>query len=588
MAVAPNGAASVIWVQGVGGGWPVQAASRAAGATSFGAVETVSPETAFHNAPAIGAAADGTITAAFTTAEGGGQVQVSTRVAGASSFGARTAISTPGNATSYVRTAVAPDGEAVIAWTEQVAGTATVRAAMRAAGTASFGAAQTLSLPGDARTPAVAIAPDGSVVVVWKQVRSGDPVIMAATRPAGGSFGTPEQLSAVGPEPFAPQVAAGADGTVAAVWRSVQGGLETVQSALRPPGATVFDAAQVVAGPGTDQLMPDVVVAPDGATTVTWNAGGGGADSRELISTRWAGASAFDAPTTLSTAGRITGASAMAVASDGAVLVAWSEVAPVTFVGGVVVATRLAGSRSFGAAQPVGDQLANNVSIGLAADGTPTVSWTVTPLAGGDYVQVATGSPITHALRAVHAGTGTGTVSSAPAGIDCAATCSGTFALSSRVTLTATATNGAAFAGWSGACTGTAPTCVVTMSGDREATATFSARRPGRVARARLGAVRGTSASIRWQAPATSGGAATLAYQTRIRRDGGRWSPWVRQSAAARTTWFTHSWSRLAPRTDYRAQVRAVNRVGAGKAVTVAFRTGRSPVPGAPGTGVTG
>jgi uncharacterized repeat protein (TIGR02543 family) len=42
------------------------------------------------------------------------------------------------------------------------------------------------------------------------------------------------------------------------------------------------------------------------------------------------------------------------------------------------------------------------------------------------------------------------------------------------VTLTAAAAGGSAFAGWSGACTGTAATCTVTMTANRAVTATFN------------------------------------------------------------------------------------------------------------------
>ncbi|MFA5026886.1 MAG: LamG-like jellyroll fold domain-containing protein, partial [Candidatus Methylomirabilota bacterium] len=68
---------------------------------------------------------------------------------------------------------------------------------------------------------------------------------------------------------------------------------------------------------------------------------------------------------------------------------------------------------------------------------------------------------------------GTGTVVSAPAGIDCGATCSATFPPGTSVTLTATPDAGSIFAGWSGACSGTA-TCAVTMDAGKNVTATFT------------------------------------------------------------------------------------------------------------------
>jgi uncharacterized repeat protein (TIGR02543 family) len=76
-------------------------------------------------------------------------------------------------------------------------------------------------------------------------------------------------------------------------------------------------------------------------------------------------------------------------------------------------------------------------------------------------------------LAVVKAGPGSGSVASAPAGIDCGATCAAGYLSGTGVTLTATPDPGATFAGWSGACAGTNPTCNVTMDAAKAVTATF-------------------------------------------------------------------------------------------------------------------
>lgn len=70
-------------------------------------------------------------------------------------------------------------------------------------------------------------------------------------------------------------------------------------------------------------------------------------------------------------------------------------------------------------------------------------------------------------------GTGSGTVSSNPAGISCGTDCTESYAFNTAVTLTATASPGSIFTGWSGGCTGTARTCSLTMSQIKTVTATF-------------------------------------------------------------------------------------------------------------------
>ena len=78
-------------------------------------------------------------------------------------------------------------------------------------------------------------------------------------------------------------------------------------------------------------------------------------------------------------------------------------------------------------------------------------------------------------LTVSKSGTGAGTVASSPAGISCGATCSASFAFNQSVTLTAVASGGSTFAGWSGSgCSGTG-TCSVTMSAAKSVTAQFTA-----------------------------------------------------------------------------------------------------------------
>jgi List-Bact-rpt repeat protein len=80
--------------------------------------------------------------------------------------------------------------------------------------------------------------------------------------------------------------------------------------------------------------------------------------------------------------------------------------------------------------------------------------------------------PSEFALTVALAGSGSGTVTSAPGSINCGIVCSDAFATGSDVTLTATPASGSTFAGWSGACSGTG-LCKVTMSQSRSVTATF-------------------------------------------------------------------------------------------------------------------
>ena len=75
-------------------------------------------------------------------------------------------------------------------------------------------------------------------------------------------------------------------------------------------------------------------------------------------------------------------------------------------------------------------------------------------------------------LSVFRSGTGSGSVSSSPAGIACGEACAFEFAGDQVVTLTPSAAEGSEFAGWSGACSG-AGACQVTMDEARSVTARF-------------------------------------------------------------------------------------------------------------------
>jgi hypothetical protein len=89
-----------------------------------------------------------------------------------------------------------------------------------------------------------------------------------------------------------------------------------------------------------------------------------------------------------------------------------------------------------------------------------------------DVACTATFTLDTHTLTVAKAGTGSGTVTSSPAGIDCGADCTQDYDYNTVVTLDASADAGSSFTGWSGD-----PDCSdgqVTMAAARSCTATFT------------------------------------------------------------------------------------------------------------------
>lgn len=83
-------------------------------------------------------------------------------------------------------------------------------------------------------------------------------------------------------------------------------------------------------------------------------------------------------------------------------------------------------------------------------------------------------SPSAYKLTVTKSGAGKGTITSMPSGINCGSTCTKTFNSATSVTLTAKATTGSVFAGWSGACSGSALACTVSLGAATTVGATFN------------------------------------------------------------------------------------------------------------------
>ncbi len=89
------------------------------------------------------------------------------------------------------------------------------------------------------------------------------------------------------------------------------------------------------------------------------------------------------------------------------------------------------------------------------------------------YGLAAAEAPENPTLTVSKSGTGSGTVTSNPTGINCGSDCTENYANGTSVTLTASAAGGSSFAGWSGACFGTTSTCTVAMTLNRSVSASF-------------------------------------------------------------------------------------------------------------------
>lgn len=207
--------------------------------------------------------------------------------------------------------------------------------------------------------------------------------------------------------------------------------------------------------------------------------GGGGSSSSAGSS---GSTSPTPAPQTLAVTAAGTGSGVVASTPSG-----------ITCASGTCQASFTAGTNVVLAAAPATGS-AFNGWLGACAGTNPscTVALTAPAAVTATFVTAAT----TNALSVTE--TGVGTVTSAPAGISCSSgTCSASFAPTASVTLTEAPGTGYTFTGWGGACSGTATTCVVSMSAAQSVSAAFATTSGG-------SACARSASSLVWAVPPSS------------------------------------------------------------------------------------
>ncbi len=287
-------------------------------------------------------------------------------------------------------------GDTIVSWTRNAGGgTQMVQASFRPAG-GSFGPPQDIGVTEPCylfafagATPDVALDAQGGAVIVFPALADGgDGAVRAAIKPAGGAFGAVVDLATGVPTlNNAPRVAINAAGTAVAVWSRRSGSNTVIQSSTRQPGGP-FGPALTLSAAGADAQNPRVAVNDAGAAAATWARNDGTVD-RVQARVRPAGQAAFASVRDLSgtgTAGQDARDPDVAVDPSGVATVAWARVV----AEGTLVQSRFltaAGGLSAGV-DDVSDTDDDSVAPSLAVDASNTavLVFRACPEAGGSCV----------------------------------------------------------------------------------------------------------------------------------------------------------------------------------------------------------
>jgi PKD domain-containing protein len=284
-----------------------------------------------------------------------------------------TSLSSPGQDATETQVGVDAQGDSVAVWQRaDGSGNNVVQAAVRPAGGAwqptPTNLASCYFFPA---TPRVAVDARGDAVAVWRCLSKagGYDDTEASVRPAGGTWGTPVQLSDTDAGAQTPQVAIDAHGDAVAVWDRVSGATTQVESSTEPAGGSWQPEVSLSDATGSAG-SPDVALAPNGAASVVWLSDDGPGVVTQAAS-RPAGAATWGPPVNLSNPGS-GGIGQVATTPQGEVIAVWPSGADSTVQGAVRSPAGVWGSPTDISAS---GEAVENVAIGVDRAGTVTAVW---------------------------------------------------------------------------------------------------------------------------------------------------------------------------------------------------------------------
>jgi hypothetical protein len=165
-------------------------------------------------------------------------------------------------------------GNSTAVWPQSNGSTWVIQASRRPAGGSWSKPVPLSDDTGDALSPDVAVDAKGRVTVVWYRFDGTHHVIEATSRPAGGSWSEPVDVSEDDNDAYDPRISVAPSGTVTAVWHGTEGALSVVRAASRAPGSPWTEQVDVSAM-SANLATPRVAVDPKGRATAVWSLNAG-------------------------------------------------------------------------------------------------------------------------------------------------------------------------------------------------------------------------------------------------------------------------------------------------------------------------
>jgi Divergent InlB B-repeat domain len=222
--------------------------------------------------------------------------------ASAAPWGPPEGISVPGGSASWSQVGIDAGGEATAIWTRSDGLHLEAQAATRPVG-GSWGPPVDLSgSAGNAENPTLAVDPAGDVVAAWKERLAGSEAIEINYRPAGGAWQGPVAVEFGSAVVETPAVAIDEAGDAVVIWRQGVGGNHVIFAASISAGGAPSPPV-AISSSALNAEAPDLAMGRSGTAVAVWQSSSGATSVVESsilpLGGSWAGPEAVSAPATV-------------------------------------------------------------------------------------------------------------------------------------------------------------------------------------------------------------------------------------------------------------------------------------------------
>jgi len=161
-------------------------------------------------------------------------------------------------------------GSATAVWQLYGGESGIVKSAVRRAGGSWSAPFRLFDDVSDIYASQIAVDPAGNTTAVWERHEGHSFVVQSATRPAGGNWSAPVNLSKLGRFARDAQIAVDPQGDATAIWARSNGRNLVVQGAMRPAGGSWSAPVDISAHHGQGGFYPRLVMDSWGNATAVW------------------------------------------------------------------------------------------------------------------------------------------------------------------------------------------------------------------------------------------------------------------------------------------------------------------------------